>query len=165
MREVPTMSLTMPFLDGLKMVACTAKTQNHRMAPSRLWVRRLQYMPASTQIWSSAMDWMMRALQKRSESQPTNGGKQDEGQHDDGPKRVFQVSLRAVQPDAQGNEQELRPLFIKGILRLDQHESPEGSPWNLAGVSGRMGAGVHEITGWAPPLFPVRSRGTGTARR
>ena len=92
-------------------------------------------------------------------------GKQDEGQHDDGPKRVFQVSLRAVQPDAQGNEQELRPLFIKGILRLDQHESPEGSPWNLAGVSGRMGAGVHEITGWAPPLFPVRSRGTGTARR
>lgn len=73
MREVPTMSLTMPFLDGLKMVACTAKTQNHRMAPSRLWVRRLQYMPASTQIWSSAMDWMMRALQKRSESQPTNG--------------------------------------------------------------------------------------------
>ena len=85
MREVPTMSLTMPFLDGLKIVACTAKTQNHRMAPSRLWVRRLQYMPASTQIWSSAMDWMMRALQKRSESQPTNW-KTDEGQHDDGPK-------------------------------------------------------------------------------
>ena len=73
MREVPTMSLTIPFLAGLKTVACTAKTQNHRMAPFRLWTRRLQYMPASTHIWSRAMNWMMRALQKRSESQPTNG--------------------------------------------------------------------------------------------
>ena len=29
----------------------------------------------------------------------------------------------------------------------------------------RVGAGIHEVTGWAPPLFPGRSRGTGTARR
>ena len=111
MREVPTMSLTIPFLAGLKTVACTAKTQNHRMAPFRLWTRRLQYMPASTHIWSRAMDWMMRALQKRSESQPTNGGEQDKGKHNDGPQRIFQVPLCSVQPDAQGNQQELRSFF------------------------------------------------------
>ena len=92
-------------------------------------------------------------------------GEQDEGQHDDGPQRIFQVPLCAVQPDAQGNQQELSPFFIKGVLRLNQHEPPESSPWNFAGVSWRMGAGIHEVTGWAPPLFPGRSRGTGTARR
>ena len=56
LRDVPTISFTIPFFDGLKMVACKAKTQNHRMAPFRLWERRLQYIPPSTHIWRRAMN-------------------------------------------------------------------------------------------------------------
>ena len=79
---------------------------------------------------------MMRALQKRSESQPTNGENRMKGSTMMAPQRVFQVPLCAVQPDAQGNQQELGPFFIKGVLRLNQHEPPKAPHGTLRACPG-----------------------------
>lgn len=99
---------------------------------------------------------MMRALQKRSDSHPTKGENRMKGRTMMAPQRIFQVSLRTVQPYAQGNQQELGPLFVEGVLRLDQHEPPEGTPRHLVNRSGGVGVMFHEIICLVPPFFWIQ---------